>query len=192
MRRIVAAAACLALAGPARAQVVVDLEDVALPPAGYANSAPFASRGAGFNNSYDPGFGTWGGFAASNRGDTATPGFGNQYSSFAGGGDASARFAVGFVDTFTPTTPTVTLPAGTRPLSARVTNTTYAALSMRDGDPFAKKFGGLSGNDPDWFLLTVTGRDAQNAVTGSLGFYLADYRFADNSLDYIVAPWTAV
>jgi hypothetical protein len=34
---------------------------------------------------------------------------------------------------------------------AYFTNTTYAALSMLSGDSFAKKFGGASGDDPDWF-----------------------------------------
>jgi hypothetical protein len=44
---------------------------------------------------------------------------------------------------------------------------TYAALSMRDGDGFAKQFGGASGDDPDYFLLTITGRDALDAITAA-------------------------
>ena len=48
------------------------------------------------------------------------------------------------------------------------TNTTYAALSMLDGDQFAKKFG-----PSDWFLLTITGEDASNNPLGSVNFYLA-------------------
>ena len=63
---------------------------------------------------------------------------------------------------------------------------------MRDGDSFAKKFGGPTGNDPDYFRLTILGRDAANNSTGSVEFYLADYRFANNSLDYIVSQWTTV
>src|SRR5207249_4062813 len=81
---------------------------------------------------------------------------------------------------------------GTRPLSARIANTTYAALSMLNGDSFAKKFGGASGNDPDYFLLTITGLDSQQHSTGSVDFYLADYRFANNAQDYIVSDWTTV
>ncbi|NET62290.1 MAG: DUF4465 domain-containing protein, partial [Symploca sp. SIO2E6] len=68
-------------------------------------------------------------------------------------------------------------------------NTTYAALSMLNGDQFAKKFGGPSGNDPDFFLLTITGLDDSNAVVSTVDFYLADYRFADNSQDYILDTW---
>ena len=75
---------------------------------------------------------------------------------------------------------------------AYFTNTTYTALSMLQGDSFAKKFGGASGNDADWLKLSILGLNAANVVTGSVDYYLADYRFADNSLDYIVKNWTYV
>ena len=73
-----------------------------------------------------------------------------------------------------------------------ITNTTYAALSMLNGDSFAKKFGGASGNDPDWFLLTITGKNASGGTTGTVDFYLADYQFENNANDYIVDDWTFV
>jgi hypothetical protein len=58
---------------------------------------------------------------------------------------------------------------------------------MRDGDTFAKKFGGDSGADPDWFKLSVYGTDAGGALLPqSVEFYLADFR-GDN--DYIVDTW---
>ena len=63
---------------------------------------------------------------------------------------------------------------------------------MRDGDAFAKKFGGPTGNDPDFFKLTISGLDAGNAPTGTVDFYLADFRFANNALDYILTNWTLV
>jgi len=82
--------------------------------------------------------------------------------------------------------------AGSTVLGLFVTNNAYAYYSMRDGDAFAKKFGGPSGNDPDFFLLTI--KKYRNGVLGpdSVDFYLADYRFADNSRDYIVKEWTFV
>ena len=58
---------------------------------------------------------------------------------------------------------------------------------MRDGDAFSKKFGGASGDDPDWFKLTITGNDSTGASVGSVDFYLADYRSSTNSLAYIVS-----
>jgi hypothetical protein len=63
---------------------------------------------------------------------------------------------------------------------------------MLNGDSFAKKFGGSGGNDPDWFFLTMTGKDAAGVVTGTVDFYLADFQFADNQLDYIVNNWRFV
>ena len=66
---------------------------------------------------------------------------------------------------------------------------------MRDGDDFAKQFGGAGGDDPDFFSVTFTGWDDINlggSSIGSVEFFLADYRFADNNLDYIVDQWMEV
>ena len=64
---------------------------------------------------------------------------------------------------------------------------------MRDGDSFAKKFGGASVNDGDFFKITLTGYEDVNlngSSTGALDIFLADYRFSDNSEDYILDSWT--
>src|SRR5262245_175379 len=195
MRLWTALLALALLTAPARGQVVADLEDLPLSgPNTFYNGADgaggFTSRGARFNNSYNATFGAWEGWAYSNVVNTTTPGFTNQYAAYnlpGGGGDGSPQYAVAFAGV-----PAIDLPANTRPQAVRITNTTYAALSMRDGDAFAKKFGGPTGNDPDFFRLTVEGRDAAGALLGSLDFYLADYRFSNNSLDYIVSQWTTV
>ena len=190
----------LTSAAPAQ---TIGFEDVPVPtPPGYANGSAgpggnttFVSGGATFNNFYNPTFGNWAGWAVSRVTDVTTQGFGNQYAAYnvpSGTGDLSPTYGVGYVDFFNNVMPTIQLPANTRPTSARITNDTYAAISMRDGDAFAKKFGGTSGNDPDFFLLTIQGRDAVGAVLGSVDFYLADYRFANNSFDYIVSQWATV
>ncbi len=166
----------------------------------YSASQPtdFASSGATFNNDFtDFGGGCcWQGWAYSQTTDTTTPGFENQYSAIAGAGaSGSATYGVAFtggeVGAQAPVS-RITFAEEVSLLGAALTNTTYAALSMRDGDTFAKQFGGLSGSDPDYFILTITGRDAGNAITGSVDFALADYRFADDALDYIVMEWTLV
>lgn len=190
----------------ARGQTIT-FEDLALPPAGYYNGstlpngspAPggatqFTSGGASFNNNYDSTIG-WAGWAYSRINNVSTAGFGNQYAAYnlpSGSGDSSLTYGVAFQDFFTPVTPTIQLPANTKPVSMRVTNTTYAALSMLNGDPFAKKFGGTSGNDPDFFVMTIRGYDALNNVVGTTNFYLADYRFSDNAQDYVISQWTSV
>lgn len=147
-----------------------------------------------FFNGYTPGFGSWNGFSWSKVTNTTTPGFANQYASFTGGGSDGAggtitgtNYAVGFGNqTF------FNLPEAAELQSIDVTNTTYAGISMRDGDSFAKKFGGASGNDEDFFKLTLTGFEDLNlsgSTTGALEIYLADYRFSDNSKDYILDTW---
>jgi hypothetical protein len=70
-----------------------------------------------------------------------------------------------------------------------VTNSTWAALSMEFGDDYAKKFGGESGDDPDWFKLSVWGYHNGTASNDTVEFYLADYRFVNNDEDYIVKTW---
>jgi hypothetical protein len=78
---------------------------------------------------------------------------------------------------------------GTYVKGTYINNSTYAYYSMRDGDQFAKKFGGVSGDDADWFMLTVTGWLNGQAKNDTVNFMLADYTFADNSQDYILNEW---
>ncbi len=171
----------------------------------------FFSGGVEFVNHYDLDFGSWARFAVSNETDTTTPGFTNQFSAYpgSGAGTGSDNYGVGFgfdnlqPNLFDPTPfdptnvdhllglPTLHLPDGYQIESALFTNTTYTALSMLIGDPFAKKFGGISGDDPDFFKLSVFGIDAGGqALPIEVELYLADYRFSDNSLDYILSDWT--
>jgi hypothetical protein len=179
-------------------------------PYGPVVAGSFTSHGVKFDNYSDQTYGSWSGFAYSNTRDTTTPGFGNQFSAATGSGRGPGNdnygVAFGYDDIapnnfdpnpFDPSSvtalmrlPHFTLPAGASIAGMYVTNTTYAALSMLLGDSFAKKFGGASGNDADWFKLSAYGIDAfGQPLTTSVDFYLADFRFADNSLDYIVTDW---
>jgi len=60
---------------------------------------------------------------------------------------------------------------------------------MLEGDYTATPFGGTSGDEPDWFKLTATGKNAGGETVGTLEFYLADYRFENNDDDYILNTW---
>jgi hypothetical protein len=60
------------------------------------------------------------------------------------------------------------------------------------GSPFSKEFGGQTSNDEDWLKLTITGKDAAGNITGTIDFYLADFRFADNTKDYLLDSWAFV
>ena len=187
-------------------ELVVDFEDLSLSGSeshwsgtypvdgvgGTGELTSFYSRGVAFNNFSDGDWYFWEGFAYSNMSDTTTPGYTNQYSAHPGTGyDAGDDiYSIGYVGY--STTPTVTFTDPTDVLGGYFTNTTYAALAMLNGEGPAKKFGGPSGDDPDWFLLTITGKDAGGQVTNTVGFYLGDYRSEDNQLDYIVDNWQYV
>lgn len=190
---------------------LIGFEDVVLPgPESFYNGNPgnppvdtpidgtFQSGSAVFPNTFlRSQFGTetydaWEGWACSNVTDQITPGFENQYSAWnpgGGGAGGSSQYGVSFGDGAG-----VLLPAGMSFQSIDITNTTYAARSMLQGDSFAKKFGGISGTDPDWFRLTITGRQGglQGSVVYSTDFYLADYRFSDPAEDYVVSDWTTI
>ncbi len=193
MRYITTIAAVLFLAGAAMADDAT-FEEMPLAAESFFNgsdsSGDFSSGGFQFNNNYDTLFGSWDGWAVSNITDNSTPGWGNQYSAIPGiGAGGSSNYGVGFIGFVEP--PEARL-GGSRVIDgAHFSNTTYAYLSMFNGDAFAKKFGGATGDDEDWFLLTVTGFNGA-VETGTVDFYLADFRFADNGLDYIVDDWTWV
>jgi hypothetical protein len=198
---------CFALTVHAGDSSISDLEDLTLTADSFWNGSglegsyeatdTFSSGSATLNNyyAYDADFmySSWRWFAYSNITDTASSGFGAQYNAIPGGGEnGSAYYVVGYCDQWAQGSPVVTFSSPQTVADVYITNSNYAYYSMRDGDGFAKKFGGLSGDDQDWFLLTITGKDADVVVTGSVEFYLADFRFADNGQDYIVDTWEAV
>lgn len=128
------------------------------------------------------------GFAISSVQDSTTAGYGNLYAAYAlGGADSSSNYAI--VQNRSGVKLTGALPEALYAEGVYVTNSTYAALSMKNGDSFAKKFGGATGNDSDYFRVTAKGYLNGTPKTDSVVFYLADYRFADNSKDYIVNDW---
>ena len=152
----------------------------------------FIAGGAYFSNYYMPDWNYWSDFALSRVNDTVTEGLANQFAVYTpgtgvgGGGTYAVSFAYG-------SRPTITLPCERAIVrQIRLNNTTYTALSMLNGDSFAKKFGGRDGTDPDWLMVTITGWDAAGNETGSVDFMLADYRFDDPADDYIVDAWTTV
>lgn len=164
----------------------------------------FQSGSVSFANRYNLNYDSWDGFAYSNTADTTTPGHLNQFSACTGTGYGTGSdnygIAYGYLDVLDPSDvgqlldlPSIELPDNASIQNAYLTNTTYAKLSMLQGDSFAKPFGGTSGDDPDWLKLTIYGTDASDTpLQDTVEFYLADYRSSDNSLDYIVDEWTLV
>jgi len=211
-----ASLACLGLlltTQNSNAQTVSDFENLTLSPNTYWDGADlsgthnnylftstFQSGDGIFPNVYDTTYGAiYGymsaGFAYSNETDSVTAGKG--FSSFAYGAAMGNNYAIGKDKSIIKLTGST---QGTTLTGVYVTNSTYAGISMRDGDYYGKVFGdslaaaGHSNvndgtNGEDWFLLTIKGYTGGNLTTNSVNFYLADYRFANNAQDYIVNTW---
>jgi len=165
------------------------MEDLNLPAEGYYNGADgagsFTSGGFTFQNNYNTDWASWSGFAASAVTDNQTVGWSNQYSAIAGSGALQTdAYAVAYVDGYSEIDFSETTVSG-----FYITNATYPYFSMKNGDSFSKKFGGTDGTDPDWFKVTIAGISAEGDTTGTLDYYLADFRSENDSDDYIVDNW---
>lgn len=174
---------------------VIDFEEITLESRGYWNgddaSGGFSSGNATFTNRYDNDWEVWSGFAVSNHTDVITPDVENQYSSIAGSGASeSAQYAV--YNYFMDRADTIWFEIPEKITAISVSNTTYAYMAMLNGNAFAKKFGGDSGSDPDWFKVVLTALNNEGNPVGSVDIFLADYRYDNNSLDYISNVWTKI
>ncbi len=127
-----------------------------------------------------------GGWAISTMRDDTTAGFENLYSAKTASGVNSFSYAVGQQNAMIKLGDNV---AGQVVNGFYITNTTYAHGVIRDGNQFSKKFGGEDGNDPDFFKLEIQKYSNGELAPQVVDFYLADYRFDDNSEDYIVDDW---
>lgn len=178
------------------AQTTADFESFNLSVDEFLNgnddSGGFSDGNIFLPNSYDANWDSWSGWAISATTDVSTEGFTNQYSVISGAG---AEQSLTYATSFVLGESIISLKdqaSGGVVNGLRVNNATYTYLSMANGDAFAKKFGGETGDDPDFLKLTI--RKYLNGFLGqdSIEFYLADFRFDDNNLDYLVGAWTYV
>jgi len=191
---LVAVLFCLAasptLSSAVGGELVIDFTDLSLPAGsdvynGADGAGGWTSGGAMFGNQFTDwggGFVSWSGFSYSRVQDATTAGFENQYAAFAGGAHAGEFYAVGYGSNAESY---INLPEMYLASSVRLTNTTYTALSMRDGDAFARPF-----ESGDFFKVSLIGFSSEGAsgqVTGQADFYLADFR---NGQSLIVQDWT--
>jgi len=161
------------LTATASQATVITFDDLSLVPESAFNPAgatTFASGNAEFTYNWNDTYNCcWSGFSYSNTTDTTTAGFTNQFSAITGGGvNGSANYGVSNPGSSSSSVSRLDFSSATTVEGAYFTNTTYAYLSMRDGDGFAKQFG-LG----DFFTLTVTGLDAFDSVTNSVNISLA-------------------
>jgi hypothetical protein len=181
-KRVVSLMIALVISGVAVADIAT-FDDNYLEPESHWGGAGSGETGFTSGDAYFPhndGGWSWDGFVYSNETDTTTPGYDNQFSAITGGGvNDSSNYGISCIPLdwmggYEPIPQTVSFGAVTGNdydsiiSGAFFTNTTYAYFSMRDGDGFAKKFGGESGDDEDWFKLIIKGIDTAGDYTGTL------------------------
>ncbi len=127
---------------------------------------------------------SWNGFAFSALNDTKTAGYENEFSVFST--TTPSTFAVAYYEAYMNTPAMFRVIDGQvrKLVSVDVCNSTYTALSIRDGSNFSKKF--ASG---DWYKVIFTGYDVYGKESGTVEFYAADFR---NGKSYICSDWTKV
>jgi len=146
----------------------------------------FFHFGRNWINEYNSEWDSWTGWALSNMTDTITPGYGNQFSAIPGHGVShTANYMVGYGNTY------IKLDRPSLISGAYFTNSTYTYYDLLEGSSFSKKFGGESGNDPDFLSVHIYSYLAGN-IMDSTEFFLADFRFDDQSSDYIIDDWVYV
>ena len=175
-------------------QDLITFEEMVPDSTGYWNGSDntggFTSGNANFPNQFTDwgeGITSWSGFAYSNHTDVSTPGFLNQYSCYAGSGAGNSEI---FALVTNGDTLVFNVPERVDKIS--IANSTYTALSMNNGDDYAKKFGGEDGTDPDFFHLIITGIDIRDEITGTVTLVLADYTSEDPMADFIANTWTEI
>lgn len=160
------------------------------------NSVPFQTANAVFRYSWDKPFSYWsGGFSYTNIQDSTNGDYTHLYNCRALKGYNSSNYYVtgqdqGIIKLKSPFN---------KVEGFYIANTTYAWKAIKNGNSFSRKFGDTTGTKsggvypqggyPDWFKITVKGYTSGVLKPDSSEFYLADYRFANNSLDYVTGSW---
>jgi len=186
-----------------KAQTVADFEGLTLAAdTFYENhvSAPWQTSNATFRYEWDVSFGGFwsSGFAYTNKTNTVTGTYHNMYAAIPGKGVNNSNNYVTAWSGYPAEKMMIKLaPTQVAVNGFYITNSTYAYKTMLNGGGPARKFGDtlhthsgmIPGDYPDWFKLTVHAYKNGTKKTDTVEFYLADYRFADNSKDYIVKTW---
>lgn len=128
----------------------------------------------------------WYWFGYASRTETKYESLNDLWNNIVGGGfNGSANYGVAFAAEFNGPCYVSLLTEPAVVPGFYITNSSYAYNSLTGGDSFAKKF-----DKGDWFKLTITGYDADDQVTGTKEYYLADLR--DEATAYIINDWRYV
>ncbi len=175
-------------------QGLLDFNSLNMPDTGFCNGANLpgyfvdTSMGvsARFYNYYNANYDSWYGFAYSIWTNDTTNSYQNQWSCFPGY-LLDSTFVLGYngIDwnTYEIIPSSVKFSATIHPVSMYLANTTFAALTIKNGSSYSQPF-----SDGDYFYLTIKGYlDGQE--TDSVVHYLADYRDGKN---FVQKDWSYV
>ena len=187
------------------AQTVADFENLTLGTDTFYenhNGDSWMTPNATFRYAWDTTYNLWdAGFAYTNKNNISNGTYTNLYGAITGKGyNNSNNYVTASQGYFGEQMRIKLNPTEKSVLGFFVTNSTYGYKTMLNGGGPARAFGdtlhthsGLTpGNYPDWFKLTVFAYKNGTKKTDTVEFYLADYRFADNTKDYIVNTWNWV
>ncbi len=175
--------------------VVADFEDITVPADGHMSVSTeedderteFTSGNFEFKTGCMHDYSYWYWFGYANQTDTKYETLDDQWKNIVGGGyDGSSNYGVAFAAEFNGPCYVNVLnhDDGVEIPGFYITNSSYAYTAITEGK-LSKKFG-----KGDWFKLTITGYDANDEVTGTKEYYLADLR--DASKAYIINDWRYV
>lgn len=189
MKKIYFLASVLLASVTLQAQTTIDFEELELEENSFYDGSDgvgqFTSNGATFSNYFEEEWAMWlGGFSYSNMTDNTTGDYTNPASAFpASGAEESNNYGI------FNTSGEITFQNKVNLNSVALTNTTYAYISMRDGDGFAKKFG--ENGDADFFFIDIYGIHGQDTIA-TKRFYLADFTSENEEDHYIIDSWETV
>lgn len=176
-------------------QYVATFEDLALQSeshwGGNTTNLPFYSGSFAFDYYHDVSAGTeyWGHFSYANLTSTTYSDMSDQYNNAVGtGADGSDTYGVAYVDSYVGATYlTVTNKTeGDKIAGMWLTNSAWVMDAIRNGDGLSSVPGGFAKDD--YFKVSITGL-LNASQTGTVDFYLADFR-AENETDrYALDTW---
>lgn len=187
-------AACQTTENDSLTEVAIGFENLPLDKSGYINSQDIEYEDVLFNNCYQlvssewGDYENWSGFALSKQTDTVTAGFQNQFSTIAGKAAEGTTFALLYYSEFDKDSCYFQFKNQQEYLlkSISITNSTYAYLSMRDGDDFSRQF---SQKNKDYLKAIFQAFDVYGHLVGEKEVYLADFR---NGKSLLLDAWVQV
>ncbi len=167
------------------AQTTVSFDAHFTGPDEYLENVSLADEAATFLNTYYESWGSWywAGFAFSTVSNLVANSYTNQYAAAQG---FPRAYAVGYHDYYQNIAPEIAFALPAAPKSVRINNTTYTALTIRDGDEygFSQPFG-----SNDTYILTLTAYDVEGTVVATTNHYLADFR---DGKTFIQTNWSTL